>query len=640
MSNREYPLYTIKNNCQDCYKCVRRCPVKAIKIEDGSAMIVPDLCIACGTCYRVCPAKAKQARNDLTRAKHLVQSGKDVYVSLAPSWITEFEGVSREQMIAAIRRLGFRGVSETALGAEEVSANIAGLLDKAANDALQVSSAPDMSQTACGEKDEDASAERSPERTSGVREDTDTGEAPQVSAANRLFISTACPAVVEYINKYVPERTANLTKLTSPLLAHCRLLKTALGKDIEVIFIGPCIAKKIEADRHPDLLSLSLSFTDLRQWLKDENIELKDIHTSVFDKFVMSKAEEGTAYPVEGGMIETLKPYEQSQKAYLMQITGIDNIKRELKNIREEALDRPVFIECLACEGGCVNGPCTSSKKSGLEKRVEILKESDFSGLAGKRSPSVDIRLDYAPEAIVQPKHDETDIKRVLASIGKYSIEDEINCGGCGYNNPCRNFAKALLDGKAEPEMCVSHMKQQAQRKANALLRCIPSPIVIANARLSIMEYNDKFVETFWNEDEHADIYDQNNLHGADLRDFINFTNLFSASLDLEQDIHREHVRFNDKLFDVVVFNIDKKQIVGGIIEDVTNMEMKKEQIAEKAKEVIHKNLATVQQIACTLGEHMAETEVLLRSIAKDFAADDEQSSDLTIRTNSNKRDY
>ena len=117
-------------------------------------------------------------------------------------------------------------------------------------------------------------------------------------------------------------------------------------------------------------------------------------------------------------------------------------------------------------------------------------------------------------------------------------------------------------------------MKQQAQRKANALLRCIPSPIVIANARLSIMEYNDKFVETFWNEDEHADIYDQNNLHGADLRDFINFTNLFSASLDLEQDIHREHVRFNDKLFDVVVFNIDNKQIVGGIIEDVTNMEM------------------------------------------------------------------
>ncbi len=595
MSNREYPLYTIKNNCQDCYKCVRRCPVKAIKIEDSSAMIVPDLCIACGTCYRVCPAKAKQARNDLTRAKHLIQSGKDVYVSLAPSWVTEFDDISKEQMIAALRRLGFRGVSETALGAEEVSANVAKLLDEASADS---------------------------------------------SSTNHLFISTACPAVVEYVSKYLPERTANLTKLTSPLLAHCRLLKKALGKDIEIIFIGPCIAKKLEADKHPDLLSLSLSFNDLRQWLKEENIDLKDIHTSVFDKFVLAKAEEGAAYPVEGGMIETLKPYEQSKKAYLMQITGIENIKRELKNLKDTDFDRPVFIECLACEGGCINGPCTTSKKSGFEKRLEVLKESDFSGLAGKRNPSVDISLDYKEESITPPEHNETEIKKILASIGKYSIEDEINCGGCGYNT-CRNFAKALLDGKAEPEMCVSHMKQQAQRKANALLRCIPSPIVIANAQLRIMEYNDKFVETFWNDEEHTDIYDKENLHGADLRDFINFTNLFSASLDLEQDIHREHVRFNDKLFDVVVFNIDKKQIVGGIIEDVTNMEMKKEQIAEKAKEVIHKNLATVQQIACTLGEHMAETEVLLRSIAKDFAADDEQNnSDLTIRTNSNKRDY
>ena len=573
MSNREYPLYTIKNNCQDCYKCVRRCPVKAIKIEDNSAMIVPDLCIACGTWYRVCPAQAKQARNDLTRAKHLIQSGKDVYVSLAPSWITEFDDISKEQMIAALRRLGFRGVSETALGAEEVSANIAKLLDEASSDS---------------------------------------------SLSGHLFISTACPAVVEYINKYLPERTNNLTKLTSPLLAHCSLLKKALGKDIEIIFIGPCIAKKLEADRHPNLLSLSLSFNDLRQWLKEENIELKDIHTSVFDKFALTKAEEGTAYPIEGGMIETLKPYIQNKQAYLMQITGIENIKRELKNLKETDFDRPVFIECLACEGGCINGPCTTSKKSGFEKRLEVLKESNFSGLAGKRTPSVDITLNYTEDHITPPEHDEFEIKKILASIGKYSIEDEINCGGCGYNT-CRNFAKALLDGKAEPEMCVSHMKQQAQRKANALLRCIPSPIVIANAQLRIMEYNDKFVETFWNDEEHTDIYDKENLHGADLRDFINFTNLFSASLDLEQDIHREHVRFNDKLFDVVVFNIDKKQIVGGIIEDVTNMEMKKEQIAEKAKEVIHKNLATVQQIACTLGEHMAETEILLREVAGSY---------------------
>ena len=240
MSDREYPLYTIKNNCLDCYKCVRSCPVKAIKIEDNSAQIIPELCIACGACYQVCPVKAKQPRNDLVRAKHLLNAGKDVYVSLAPSWITEFPEIKPEQMIAAIRRLGFKGVGETAVGAEEVSASVAKILEQ---------------------------------------------------SSGGLYISTACPAVVEYINKYMPEMSGHLTPLSSPLLAHCRMMKERLGHDIEIVFVGPCIAKKLEADRHPDLLNLSLTFGDLRQWFKDAGVSLTDIRTSVYDKFVMQKEE-------------------------------------------------------------------------------------------------------------------------------------------------------------------------------------------------------------------------------------------------------------------------------------------------------------------------------------------------------------
>ncbi len=573
MSDREYPLYTIKNNCQDCYKCVRRCPVKAIKIEDNSAQIIPQLCIACGTCYRVCPAKAKQPRNDLLRAKHLLSSGKDIYVSLAPSWISEFEGISPEQMIAAIRRLGFKGVGETAVGAEEVSANIAKILTQ---------------------------------------------------NSRGLFISTACPSVVEYINKYMPEMSQYLTPLSSPLLAHCRLLKERLGNDIEIVFVGPCIAKKLEADRHPELLSLSLTFGDLQQLFRDAGINLSEIRTSVYDKFVMQKAEEGTAYPIEGGMIETLRPYkEAANKTYMMQISGIKHLKHELHNIDYSNLNQPVFIECLACSGGCVCGPCTTSKQSGITKRMQILKNSDFSVSAGKRQPQSNIYENFESNFIKDKDFSETEIRQALAAIGKYNAEDELNCNGCGYDT-CRNFARAMLLGKAEPEMCVSNMKQQAQRKANALLRCIPSPIVIVNNQLRILEYNHKFVETFWIEEEHNNVYSKEDLRGADLRDFIGFTNLFSASLDLEQDIRKEHIRFHDKLYDVVVFNIDQKQIVGGIIQDVTNMEMKKEQIATRARDVIKKNLATVQQIACTLGEHMAETEILLRSIARDYAGDEE----------------
>lgn len=302
-----------------------------------------------------------------------------------------------------------------------------------------------------------------------------------------------------------------------------------------------------------------MSFSDLRQWLKDEDIDPATIKPGVFDVFTPEKAKEGTAYPIEGGMIETLKPYPAAAKAYMMQITGIYNIERELDNLQDTAVSRPVFIECLACDGGCVNGPCTTNKKSGLTKRLEILRQTEFDEQAGKRTPLYNINLSYKPEELNCTEFSEADIKKVLTKIGKYTQEDELNCGGCGYDT-CRNFAHALLEGKAEPEMCVSHMKHQAQRKANALIRCIPSPIVIADSKLSIVEYNDQFRDAFWNDEEHGEIYDYNNLRGANLRDFVNFTNLFSASLDLEQDIHREHVRQDDRLFDVVVFNIDKNR--------------------------------------------------------------------------------
>ena len=592
MSEREYPLHTVKTDCQDCYKCVRRCPVKAIKIEDNSAMIVPDLCIACGTCYQVCPAKAKQPRDDLARAKYLVSSGKEIYVSLAPSWITEFPDYSPEQIVSAIRKLGIRGVSETALGAQEITAQTIQLLQ------------------------------------SSVQK----GE-------NKLFISTACPAVVEYISKYIPSLTSCLTQLASPLLAHCKLLKETYGAKIETIFIGPCIAKKYEADRNPNLLSLAISFEDLRQWFKDEGIAPHKLKAGVYDVFVPHRAEEGNIYPIEGGMIETLKAYNLDKKIYMAQKTGIYSIQDELSHLDPSKISQPTFLECLACYGGCVSGPCTTSSKAGLQKRQEILEQGKFSAQSGKRTPSYNFEMLYSPKPLNEDleEFNDSEIRKTLAKIGKQTTKDELNCGGCGYDT-CRNFAKALLMGKAEPEMCVSHMKQQAQRKANALIRCIPSPIVIADSKLNIMEYNDLFRDMFWNEEEHSDIYEYDNLVGANLRDFISFTNLFSASLELGQDIHKDHIRHEDKMFDVVVFNIDNKQSVGGIINDVTNVEMHKEQIAARAKEVIHKNLATVQQIACTLGEHMAETEVLLRSIAKDYAADETSSAELKIRTNSTDR--
>lgn len=584
MYNREHPLFTIKNNCQDCYKCVRECPVKAIKIEDGSAQIVAELCVACGKCYKVCPVRAKQDRDDVTRAKNLIAAGEKVYISLAPSWIAEFDNVTKEQLLTAIEKLGFAGVSETALGAEEVSAHLADFLS---------------------------------DKKQGV------------------YLSTACPAFVEYIGKYKPELVPNLTPVLSPLLSHCKLMRRNLGEDIKIVFVGPCIAKKFEADRNAELLNLSISFRDLRRWFREAGINYHAIEPRTGIDFVYKQAEEGRSYPIEGGMIDTIRPYGKTNHVYMMQLTGLENISRELEDITGTQPDTPVFVECLACEGGCVNGPCTRNHKSGFEKRARVLNDVRLTASLGKRKPEENITRDYRQKPVEDRKYDDEQIRRVLALLGKYTVEDEINCNACGYDN-CRNFARAILDGKAEIDMCVSHIKHQAQRKANALLKCIPSPIVIVNSKLSIIEYNDHFVDAFWDDEEHGDIYDRGNLIGANLRDFVSFTNLFSASLELGEDVKRENARHGSRVFDVMVFNIEQKQVVGGVIEDVTKVEIKREKIAEKAKEVIEKNLATVQQIACTLGEHMAETEVLLRSIAKDYAAEDHDRPNITIR---NKRD-
>ena len=105
--NGFYPVYTKENECQDCYKCIRHCPAKAIKLRNGSASVMPECCVACGRCVKVCPAGAKQIRSDADRVKYLLEKGERLVLSLAPSWKTAFKDVSEAQMVSALKKLGF-----------------------------------------------------------------------------------------------------------------------------------------------------------------------------------------------------------------------------------------------------------------------------------------------------------------------------------------------------------------------------------------------------------------------------------------------------------------------------------------------------------------------------------------------------
>ncbi len=558
--NQNFPIYTTANECQDCYKCVRHCHCKAIRIVNARAAVIPELCVSCGECVKVCPAEAKKIRSDLSRAQYLLHSGAKVYASIAPSYVGYFKDIPIGRLAAALKRLGFVGASETAIGAQFVSAQTAELLKQ---------------------------------------------------AGPGVYLSTACPASVDFIRKYYPAWTDNFLPVTSPVMAHCKYLKQIYGDDIKIIFVGPCAAKKNEADRNPDDLSLAITFAALESWLKSEGISLDKMNE---EPLVPIQAEEGRVYSIEGGMNETLRSPEVD--ARLLAVSGLPNIARLIEKVDLATLKESgskIFVEMLACDGGCVNGPVMGRESSRIDILLETAAHAPHRSSVGREVP-VNIQQLIYPDRHSEPQPEEAAILQALHRIGKYSAEDELNCGGCGYNS-CREFAKAMLDGKAETSMCLSYLRKISQKTSNALIRYIPVAVVLAGQDLQVIECNRHFAE-LCGEDTLLAFDACGNLNGAYLDSMIDFTDLFESVLANGGEIEKFNQVSGEKILNISVFTINEGQTVGAVIQDVTQNELKREQIAERAKEVIRKNVMTVQKIARYLGEHMADTEILLKEVA------------------------
>jgi len=558
------PIYTEKTQCQDCYKCVRECPVKAIRVIDGSAQVMAEACILCGRCTEVCPVGAKKIRDDLKAAMLLLKQKSRVYVSLAPTFRTEFSGLDSGRLIAAIKSLGFAGVSETALGAQEVSASCAGLL----------------------------------------REGT-----------NPLLISSACPSVVHLIEQYYPHLVPHITPVVSPLQAHTKMLKAALGEDIGVVFIGPCVAKKNEAEGSFDV---ALTFTDLRRWFNIRNIDWSALDTA--QSFTQGSAEEGGLYPIDGGMIKGIKFYDAPRNTLYMSFSGVREIIEALDELEVESFDCPVFIETLACTGGCVNGPGVTKRGSTAQKRYKIQRLTPQAPPA-RAAQSLDIAAHFRNREIKQNSYSKAEIAAALLKIGKKRHEEELNCGGCGYDT-CREFAAALIEEKAEPAMCVSYLRKLAQNKAAALIKAMPSGVVIVDENLKIIESNSRFIQIIGGDASIVSEADPD-LEGAYLERIIDFHELFAKALREGTEASVQDIRQKGRIIRLTLFSIQKHQVLGGILQDITEPVIQREQIIDKANEVMRKNLSTVQQIAFLLGENAADSEVLLSSIVKSFGKND-----------------
>lgn len=561
------PIYTETNDCKDCYKCIRECPTKAIKVSDNKASVVDSLCVYCGHCVTICPTGAKKVRDGISRAKWLLTHKKEVYVSLAPSFFSEFKNVDSEKLIGALQQLGFKGVSETALGAQEVSKQVNKYLEG---------------------------------RPSGV------------------YISSACPSVVELIRKYYPQHTMAITPFMSPMLTHAKMLRHWYGEEIGVVFIGPCIAKKSEADDYSKLVDVAITFKELQQWFEKEKINPEALNTPNISQFMPFEAGEGAVYPVDGGMIDTIKQHKTQTNRTYLNFSGLTQVCEVLDEIENLKTDHPVFLELLACEGGCINGPGTTKACGVAQKSIEI-----FNNLATKREklngtvhemPSINVERDFFNiEPIQHASFTNEEIRSALFSIGKTSIADELNCSGCGYDT-CRDFANALLKGHAENSMCVSYMRMVAHHKATILLQKIPSGVIIVDDNHKVVEMNSSFAQMVGEELEIC--FEANpGMRGAEVDKLGDFSQHFKTVLHTGQELKDLTIRENGHNFQLSIFNIQKHKLVTGIMQNLHQPEFQKSIVKKRTREVIQKNMETVQKIAFLLGENASYTDSLLNSI-------------------------
>lgn len=554
-------VYTNKAHCRDCYRCLRVCPVKAIRMENGQAYVVPERCIACGTCVRECPQGAKQFRNDVEKAARLLASGGTAAASIAPSFVAVFSEWEQKRLPSALRKLGFSYIGETALGAYHV--------------------ADETAKIVAAEKDQS-------------------------------HVCTSCPAVVSYVERYQPECLDLLVPVVSPMLAHAKHIRATLGEDTKIVFIGPCVAKKAEAERSENrgLVDCVLTFVELKEWMERECIELSTCEESRFSE---EPGGDARFFPIVGGSVRTAGLSTDLMAAGVISVSGADEVKEALANALTSTT--PQLVEPLFCPQGCVNGPAMPREGNLYERRRDVLEYAESN--PGREAAEDEGTQANALFASFLPSkvHDrseisEEQIREVLDKTGKASPENQLNCGACGYPS-CRDKAIAVIEGMAELEMCIPYMKRLAEQRTDKIIETSPNGIVILDDKLQIMSMNNAFKSFFMCSDAVL------GRPVSYLMDPDPFEKLASGSTDLVETVVR-HDRYNLVCHEILYALPEEKQFVG-ILVNITNNRAHKEKLDQlrsqtltQARELLDHQINMAQTMAKFLGESTAQSEGLL----------------------------
>ena len=548
-----------KSNCKNCYKCIRHCPVKSIRFTGNQAYIIGNECILCGQCFVVCPQDAKQIVDETEKVRVLLQSGDPVVVSLAPSFVANYEGVGIESMREALKKLGFYDVEETALGASVVKTEYERMLKEDSRD---------------------------------------------------IVISSCCHSINLLIQKYFPAELQYLADVMSPMQAHCTDIKKRIP-NARTVFVGPCVAKKDEAQYYEGIVDAVLTYDELTAWLKSENIELR----REIDKNEKSRAR---FFPTTGGILKTMTP-ENSDYTY-MAIDGTENCMAALRDIEEGKLHH-CFIEMSACVGSCIGGPVMEKfHRSPVKDYIAV---SNFAGREDFDIPQPDALTLHKTFTAIEHKlkqPSETEIKETLRQMGKVKPSDELNCGSCGYDT-CREKAIAILQGKAEISMCLPYLKDKAESFSDTIVRNTPNGLIVLNEKLEVQQIN-RVALKILNIRYASDIMGDQVVRVMEPGDFM-------SVLSTGRDIHNKRVylaEYEKYVDETIVYDREYRLLVC-ILRDVTEEETQREkkenisrQTVEIADRVVDKQMRIVQEIASLLGETAAETKIALTKLKESIS--------------------
>ena len=548
-----------KSNCKNCYKCIRHCPVKAIRFSGNQAHIIGNECILCGQCFVVCPQNAKEIVDETEKVKVLLQTGDPVVVSLAPSFIANYEGVGIESMRAALRKLGFYDVEETAVGATVVKNEYERMLK---------------------EDDRD------------------------------VIISSCCHSINLLIQKHYPAALEYLADVVSPMQAHCMDIKSRIP-NAKTVFIGPCVAKKDEADYYKGIVDAVLTFEELSQMLEEAKITLEKGASAD----VRSRAR---LFPTTGGVLKTM---EQDAHGYTyIAIDGVDNCIAAIKDIIDGKVHK-CFIEMSACVGSCVGGPVMEKYHHSSIK--DCITVQNFAGtkdfkVSQPRTSQLKKGFEFIAQKAMQPS--ETEICSILRQMGKFKPSQELNCGSCGYNT-CREKAIAIYQGKAEIGMCLPFLKDKAESFSDTIVNNTPNGIIVLNEQLEVQQINTAAREIM-NIRSAADILGDQVVR---ILDPLVFLQVRDGGRNVrDQRVYlAEYKRYVEQ---TVVYDRDSHLIIG-IMRDVTDEEAQRErkenisrQTVEVADRVVDKQMRIVQEIASLLGETAAETKIALSKLKESIS--------------------